>query len=441
MRMLLPKIVRRLLAPTPTVRRLLVALAAILLGAGTAAAQDTTCNDGDIAWVSSAVNADVGLASGAGRCATNTVAGAEYNNISAPWGIQAAFDCLCQGLTIRILGDTGNYGSATNSWNNRFDATKEVVPGVLAPQVEVIGYADSSTSCEVDNTSAGCPVEINFTGGTDDGFEFTQQEYSVFGLRLTGAADDCLVDSAGDNMFAGMELDNCDGDGLHVQTFNSHTFVRGYIHAIGDSSTVDAAIRDASSINSAHHDYAYNYIRDITGFGIQFTTSGMMVMHNIFYDTANDCVSVNGLGSFFGFNTMRECGGDGVDLQTGASGNAEVNYYYFNLITGAGGWAFNDGGRTTQNGGAIVYNVMGGNVSGDINPANNWMFIQDNVTGATVVYASTSDHTPTSGAELTVTFPRGLTTVTINAGAVSEGGGAATAGGGGGGVFVPGGPR
>jgi hypothetical protein len=428
------------------------AVVACLMAAVGAYGQDVTCNSGDIAWVSSAVNADVGLASGAGRCLSNTVAGAAYNDPTMPWGVQAAFDCSCAGLEIAILGNTGDYGSATASWNNRFDTNKDVriTINTGSPVPIVYGAPTVATSCRHDNSAAGCPVLMDFTGGLTDGFTISQS-VSMSGLRVTGAPDDCIQVAGTAVGFAGMELDNCLNQALESSQNSGYiSFVRNYVHDIGDNAA-DVAITKTGSGGS--FTIAFNYFAGGTGVFVRTggTNSSMNLYHNIMVNSSGDCVQVQSDGAIIVGNTLVNCGEDGIDWS--GSGNARGTTAMFNLITGASGWGINrlGGGATTNPIRSVAkiaaYNVMGGNGLGDLNPSNapQTNIMMGNVVGASVVYAGGADYTPMQGAELTLTYPRGGTTITINAGAVSEGGGAllfALPGlGSGSGVFIPGGPR
>lgn len=411
--------------------------AVVLASAGTAGAQDLTCNSGDIAWVSSNVDANVGLAAGSGRCATSTVAGAAYNDISTPWGIQAVFDCACSGLIIRVLGNTGDYGAATNSWNNRFDATKAVRPQSISVAVppKVIGYADASTSCENSNAPTGCPVMLDFAGGSSNGFTVAGQ-YGFWGVGVENANNDCFNSTSDNVTVAGGTFTGCGDDGVEMGGTTVTWLVRSWVHNNGNSAG-DAGVR----LTGSRGKYVeFNTIENNADIGIAMAGQQQFALHNIIYSNSGDGVQFTNRANTVGFNTIRDNGGDGIDSTTTTNSYAQT--VWFNLITGSGGWGINQLSGTNTSNRFLAYNVLGGNTSGDINTASLRPVgvTYGNVTGATVVYASTSDHTPESGAELTLFYPRGTTEVTINAGAVSEGGGA-TAGGGGGGVFLPGGFR
>lgn len=415
-------------------------LLALLLALGaTAWGQDLTCNRGDVAWVTSAKNANVGLAAGAGRCLANTVAGAAYNDPAMAWGIQGALDCACDGLEIRVLGDTGNYGSATNSWNNRFDANKTVVTSVSGSsgRIAVVGYADQSTPCLNSNTGAGCPVEMNFTGGVTDGWVVGNSAYFIAGIRSTGAPSDCFFISNSRNQLSGVEADNCGDSGVRSTTTGEISIVRSYIHDTGDAATDGGVIFTAAGDDTPM--LMFNYIRNITGYGVIANQNHLRMAFNIVQDTTNHCVAVGGQASHFYFNTLRDCGDDGFGLYT--AGTRESSALLFNLVTGASGYGI--GAIAAGAGWSILfaYNVLGSNGLGDIE-AQTVLEEFENVTGATVVFAGPSDSTPLSGAAMTLLYPRGATQITINAGAVTEGGGALLGlGAGAGGVYIPGGPR
>ncbi len=158
-------------------KRLLLAL--LLLFACVCQAQDLTCNSGDIAYVSATEDANVGL--GAVPCGA-TVAGAEYNNISAPFGIQGVFDCQCPGLDIRILEDaTNEYGSASTSWTSR-DADKGIdidnSSGTAADPIIVRGFSDATTEAL---------VTLDFNTGTGEGFFINENFFVIKNLRIINA--------------------------------------------------------------------------------------------------------------------------------------------------------------------------------------------------------------------------------------------------------------
>ena len=75
--------------------------ASILLALGCVDVVEAQCAPGDIIWISSAVNANVGTGVGGGgtgsQCALRTVGGAVYNSTISPFGLQAGFDCACPG--------------------------------------------------------------------------------------------------------------------------------------------------------------------------------------------------------------------------------------------------------------------------------------------------------------------------------------------------------
>lgn len=162
-----------------------------------------TCTGGStVLWVSETVNADVGLnatpAGVDGRCTTNTVAGAAYDDPTQPFGIQAAMDCACAGSQIRILAGVNEYGSSSASWTSRRNASKTIYyarrGGDSLNQTTIIqGYADQSTPCW-SHAQTGCPVWLDFAGGTEDGMRseggFNLFEQIVAGLGFKNAAVD-----------------------------------------------------------------------------------------------------------------------------------------------------------------------------------------------------------------------------------------------------------
>lgn len=228
------------------------ALLAVLLLLSSALPAAAQCVAGDILWVAETVNADVGLAAGAGRCATDTVAGAACNSTGSPFGIQAALDCAVLGVTIRVLAGANNYDSGSTSWNNRFDATKELrVPntGAATNPVRLEGWVDTGTQC---NTlqDTDCPVVLDFATGTNDGItvidSLSGRGWFYQGLRITNAAVDG-VDMANANPFgaAEMEVDNNGGEGFDCSPCSHNFFFNIYAHdngVEGMSSGVDSAV-------------------------------------------------------------------------------------------------------------------------------------------------------------------------------------------------------
>lgn len=378
-----------------------------------AQAQDVTCNSGDIAWVSSAINADVGLASGAARCLANTVAGGNYNDSGVPFGIQGALDCACAGSEVNILGDTGNYGSLTNSWNNRFNADKRVAwaNNTGTKQVVISGFSDTSTECDT-LTATGCPVLMTFASGTGVGWQ-VERPATIRGLRVTAANSHgwSFVGPGIQASLSNSEVDNNGGWGVSVNMQDIaiilneiHDNTSGGINTLNDRATV-----------------MWNDFYDATGPGAQLEGLGTIFSHNVVLAAGGDCVVIGGTAQLITWNTLRGCTGDGIDV-FGAPRDASVGY---NLITDNGGWGINsvvDAGRVAP---AVVYNVFDGNSSGTFNTANvneTNVNIVDFNQSATVTYVSATDSRPTAGAAITFTFPRGLTTVSLNVGAFPNNG-------------------
>ena len=404
-------------------------------------AQDTTCNSGDIAWVSSAVNANVGLASGGGRCSSNTVAGANYNDPLVPFGIQAALDCVCNGSLIHILGD-GNYGSATASWNNRFDASKKLrtVNNSTNPGTPLIGYVDSSTGCRDSNTPAGCPITLDFAGGTGLGIESANTGYAFFGLRIQNSATTGLTMVAG-NIAGGLEITGNGGWGVDMNsTLGASTIFLGR-SLISENGTVVANTGGVRARTRAK--VGYNSVVDNTGSGVQIEGELVSVYFNLIQNTVGQGVALNNSATVIYGNTIRGSSSNGIGQQvSGSSTNSFGASLFFNLIAENGGWGINEASHSTRSAGVLYYNVLGDNSSGDINttniPAGTFVFEHGNITGATIVFVSATDSNVVSGAELELTYPSGNTPLIINAGAIPDGG---SGGGSGGGLYVPVGSR
>lgn len=183
-----------------------------------APATNAQCTSSSVLWVSELVNANVGLNAGGGRCTSATVAGAAYDDPAQPFGIQAAFDCACAGAEIRILAGAGNYSSTTASWNNRFDATKQVNVQSVGQSANrgagllVQGYVDVSTPC-LTNAQTNCPVVMDFTGGTSGGIFFNGggviDGNFFWGLAVTGAQNSGIaLNSSRGLIFASAGYDN-----------------------------------------------------------------------------------------------------------------------------------------------------------------------------------------------------------------------------------------
>ena len=387
----------------------LLVLTAHLLG------QDTTCNSGDVAWVSSAVNADVGLAAGAGRCLANTVAGGNYNDPNVPFGIQGAIDCGCAGLEIRVRGDTGNYGSATNSWNNRFDASKEIVMSLVTgtPQVIIVGYADTSTSC-ADIATVGCPVTMNFNGGTDDGW-LLQQRHELAGIHIEDPTNDCVEITGAEIILNNNEMDTCGADGVNVSGGGGDlAIIRNYIH----DTTSQGIFTNAQDIT-----IMWNELVDLGNVGIEVGQFTQFVSHNIVNGTTlGDCVEVESRGAYVVWNTLRNCAGDGIDIGTG--GQRDMGSFAFNILADNGGWGINDVAQAGRDANVVISNRCDGNASGCINTTNvNETvvgLIEDNIT-QTITFVSATNSALTAGGNKAFTWPRGLTTQTLDLGAIPSG--------------------
>ena len=377
--------------------------------------QDTTCNSGDIMWVSSAVNGDVGTANAAGRCLANTVAGAEYNNSAAPFGVQGAMDCLCAGVEIRVLGDTGNYGSATNSWNNRFDASKEIVHTINtgSPYPIVVGYADTSTSC-ADIATPGCPVNMDFTGGTDDGW-LLQQRMELTGIHVEDTTGDCFAVTGAEVILANNEADSCGQHGIHWEG------------GLGDGAAVRNYIHDVTSVgirtNSSETTLMWNEIVDSGTMGFEAVQTNSIFSHNIINGTTTgDCIQMNGRGVYIVWSTLRNCAGNGINV--GASGNRDRGSVAFNIIADNGGWGINAVNQSARHANVVISNRCDGNSSGCVNTTN----VNETVVGViedniqqTITFVSSTNSALTAGGNKSFTWPRGLTSQTLDLGAVPSG--------------------
>lgn len=230
------------------IRCLLLALAAVGLCLG----QDTTCNAGDILWVSETVTADTDVAAG----------GATYNNSATPWGIQGAFDGDCNGAIIRILAGANNYGPSSNSWTNRDDSTKEINvkgdrDGAISQYVKVEGWHDSSTRCGTSGNrwTATCPVYLDFdrnniTGA--NGFDLGTAGADGYIFEWIGVTN---VDAAGwsfstgalNSMFTSVAAVNVTGSAFTNINPNTAGFIyNAYLSNVGTGGS-------AAIIASGHH--------------------------------------------------------------------------------------------------------------------------------------------------------------------------------------------
>lgn len=414
-------------------RALLLCLGLFACDTASLRAQDTTCDANDIAWVSATVNADVGLAAGSGRCATNTVVGANYNDPLVPFGVQAALDCACNDSIIAILGDTGDYGSGTASWNNRFDATKSINQTTINPYIRIYGYATSADPCIDDNNAAGCPVTMNFSGNTDRGWELTGNNGYMAGILVENAATTGVYAVGSTHVLAGMVIRNNGGWGVELQTgINFYSsIVRSEISGNGGS------VANTGGVHLLFRSGAlYNYIHDNTGAGIQKGNAETRALYNIIQDTVGDGIRLNHRQGFWYGNTVRGSTDAGVDvLPSGVSSATYNNFFVLNIFADNGGYGINSARHSSKAAGGLMYNIFSGNASGAINPTNmpafSWPVKYGNDEAATVVFTSATDSNVVSGAEIVLTYPGGNTPLTINAGAIPDGG----SGSGGGGVY------
>ncbi|MCI0559883.1 MAG: hypothetical protein MN733_15440, partial [Nitrososphaera sp.] len=175
--------------------------------------QDTTCNAGDIMWVVETVNANIGTANAGAACLA-TVAGAEYNNIATPFGIQGAADCACAGAIIRVITGVGNYGATTASWNNRDAADKQInfdaIAGTTEFPINVEGW--------INGTTRGLAT-LQFERATIAGalgFNIQQPRYVLRDIRIT-QTDTSGIDlgNGTEQTFFSVEVDN-NGSGALV---------------------------------------------------------------------------------------------------------------------------------------------------------------------------------------------------------------------------------
>lgn len=259
---------------TMNLKRKLYIMPLALLALGLLAAKASAqCVAGDIMWVSETVNADVGLAAGAGRCGTNTVAGAACNSSASPFGVQAAVDCYTRGVTIRILAGANDYGSASNSWNNRFDATKAVIcnncnrGGALPVKIE--GWVNTGTQC-LDLQQASCPVVMDFSTGTGDGWDCQGggapcSGWFWRGLRITEAAGHGIDVGGGTGPMglANMELDNNGAKGWEGNAKTHGFYYDVYVHDNGTTGWDDSPSQYAAFLE-AHDNATAGF--DMSGF-------------------------------------------------------------------------------------------------------------------------------------------------------------------------------
>ena len=398
---------------------LLAGVLAVLLTPGVLYAQ---CAAGDVLWVSEDVDANVGLGGGAaGTCGSRTVSGAACNDSGMPFGIQAAFDCVRPGAEIRILAGNGNYGSTTNSWNNRVDATKTVFPNISGASNNIItirGYVDTGTPC-TSHQQTGCLVTLDFTGGTAIGIDPTTSlnHTGWVGLRITGAAGDCMdVNWSFQGAMYAMELDNCGGIGLDDTQNNALSFV--YAH---DNATQGAEMGSSNRL-------VFSEFHDNGGAGISPNINSSME-RMLTYDNGTSGV---GGGSLQRVNilyaTMAANGSDG--LNPGASDSAH-----------AGGWGLiatanvDDGMENYANlGGGSTMTMFqcwfaGGNgdqslVSPAFPPGPTFAGIRNTPDEVTVpVFASATDFTVSGINPCSFSYPGGTTILTSCAGASPSCGG------------------
>lgn len=402
---------------------LLAKLVIVLFSVGLALGQDVTCNSGDIAWVSAAVNANVGLGSGAGRCLSNTVAGANYNDPSVPFGIQAALDCACSGSQIRVLGNTGDYGSSTASWNNRFDATKEIRSvNTVSNAVSFAGWADDTTSCEVNNDAVGCPVLLDFAGGTGIGLSIRNQPYFVVGLEIANATTTGLLLQTS-VIGAGLVVRDSGGWGVSMGIGTSTASVVLVRSLVINNGAITANTGGITTVGT-NANILYSSILENTGTGVGFNSSRSGLARSIVQGNSGDGIQMNhNAGKLMG-NTIRGNGGNGIGVSSTVTNASYSSSLLWNLIADNVGWGINSARHSSRSAGLFAYNVLGGNGSGDINlalmPNDSWATQFGNVLGAAVVFASATDSRVVSGAEIVLTYPRGLTTVDINAGVAPD---------------------
>ena len=424
-------------------RALLCLLA--LLSTVPAWAQDTTCDNGDIAWVSSGVNANVGTGLGAGRCTTNTVAGAAYNDPSMPWGIQAALDCACNGLEIRVRGDTGDYGSATSSWNNRFDATKEIRSTFNAIEdtpVNIIGYVNAATSCRTIDADASCPVEMNFGGGTSVGWRLDAAGHAIRGLRVHSAASDgVLVTANGDfNALGESEIDANGAWGVNNNSGDGFVVVRVSIH----DNPSGGALLDPHQVTNRQASIWYSDIYDNgTGVGdpgLEWRAGDQPITaFNVIQNNTGCGMEQNGVGHMIVHNTFRDNAVDGI-CDSGIAGAKFQTSVINNIFADNGGWGINGASVVAQ----LVGNICDNNPSGCFNLTATVSgpeppLDRDNQTSGSVVFTSATNSLPVAGADLSYTYGRGGLVINFFAGAVQDD--SMNIGMGGGGVFIPGGAR
>lgn len=374
------------------------------------------CASGDILWVSETVNANVGTATGGGgtttQCAARTVAGAAYNNPAQPFGIQGAFDCACPGAEIRIVAGANNYDSTTASWTNRLAGQEVQMPtasGSLSAvnPLRIVGYSGGQPCYTLQD--AGCPVEVDFAGGTGDGFDNAGNNFGMawIGIHVTNAARVCMNMDGGSqySAFMSVEVSNCLLGGFTALGITDQSFMYGYAHGNtvkGYSLPTGAGAvfmeahdnvgsgLELDSWTSAERFLAYDQT-GVAGGGFGYSTSGSS---QILYGT----MARNSLSGWQG--------GAGIKDNSGGWGL---------IATGNGDWGMEDFSGSDRSMSLFQCWVAGGNTTGAFTPSSVGGFgIGGNLDDATVpTFASATDFSVSGVAACGYSYP-GTTTTSVS---------------------------
>ena len=383
------------------------------------------CSPGDILWVVETVNANVGTATGGGgtgsQCAGRTVAGAAYNSVVSPFGIQGAMDCACPGAEIRILAGANEYDSTTASWTNRLTGNEIQIStagntSTANGGVGIVGYADASTRCESLQT-AGCPVEMDFTGGGGDGIDNAVTSFGTYLIGLhfkntTAANRLCAsMDGIQGLSMLSVEVSGCQSGLVTSSVANAGLFI--YAHDNIQTSSgygMSTAIGGRYLFTEAHdnaangiggagglsdNSYERTLSYDNTSNNINSDTNTFQLLYSTMARATGSGASSNGW--FAGAGSAQNNGGWGL-ISTGNYGTGMLSYGDANLMTM---WqCFVAGGNTI--GSITSPNPPGPTITG----------VRDTADTTTVPTFASADNFSVSGvAACTYTWPGTTTTM------------------------------
>ena len=304
----------------------------LILLAVPALAQDTTCDAGDIAWVKDTENADEGHTLGG--------ASAEYNNFAAPFGIQAVYDEGCNGLLIRIVDGSNDYGSSSTSWTNR-DADKAIVvdnvgfgAGQSDASVDTSGWLDETTPCLL-FSQTNCPIIIDFATGTSHGFVSSRVGVAFRMIHVKNTESIGLALTKNHNTCYQCIIENSEAFGLQA-TGDRHIYVDTIFLTNGAADNNPQVSTKSFSMhyrNAVHNCGTGTASRTAIEYNAALQTT---FMFNMVDDCLNALIIKSSSSGGFFWETYHGTGGAGGDSIVATSGTGFGSMVFHTIFANSG---------------------------------------------------------------------------------------------------------